>query len=341
MKAWLLEGVHNLSTTRRPLRRADIPERMPGEGEVLIKVSCCGICHTELDEIEGRTPPARYPVVPGHQVIGYIAQAGKGVNLTEGVRVGAAWIYNACGTCTYCTSGRENLCPQFKATGRDAHGGYADFLTISARYVYPIPEYLTDPEAAPLLCAGAIGYRSVMLSGIHGGKVLGLAGFGASNHLVLRIVKSLWPDVNVWVFARSRAEQELALQLGASWANDYSQVPPQPADAIIDTTPVWKPVLTSLLYLKPGGRLIINAIRKELGDVEAWTNLDYARHLWMEKEIKSVANITAADVRSFLAVAEQAGLRPVIKVYPMEEANQALWELKNRPTPGAKVLMNS
>ncbi len=340
MKAWLLNGVYDMRLVQQPLQPAEVEERMPMAGEVLVRISSCGVCHTELDEIEGRTPPPRYPVIPGHQVIGYVEQTGQGVTLRTGQRVGVAWIYSACGACASCLSGRENLCSAFKATGRDEHGGYAGYITLPARYAYPIPNYLNDAEAAPLLCAGAIGYRSVMLSGLQNGQVLGLAGFGASNHLVLQLVRHMFPETQVWVFARSRPEQELALNLGAHWAGNYNETPPEPADAVIDTTPAWKPVLTSLLYLNPGGCLVINAIRKENTDLKEWLHLDYVSHLWMEKKIASVANITATDVKAFLNQAAQAKLKPVVQQYAMSEANRALWELKNLPVRGAKVLVN-
>lgn len=342
MKAWLLDGIYDLRHSRNPLRLEEIDIRRPEKNEVLVRVSCCGVCHTELDEIEGRTPPPAYPIVPGHQVVGRVEETGADVkHLKTGQRVGVAWIYSACGSCTFCQSGNENLCPDFRATGRDAHGGYAEYVTISEKYAYPIPDYLSDEEAAPLLCAGTIGYRSLRLSKMKDGGVLGLAGFGASNHLVLKLVKVMFPNAAIWVFARSKAEQEFALELGAMWAGNYDQVPPEKADAIIDTTPAWKPVLTSLLHLKPNGRLVINAIRKESGDQQELTGLDYARHLWMEKEIKSVANVASDDVREFLKWASLGHIKPHIRKYAMEEANQALWELKNKPVQGAKVLVLS
>lgn len=341
MKAWLLNGLHNLQTERKPLQLGNLPIPKPGPKEILIRISCCGVCHTELDEIEGRTPPPVYPVVPGHQVVGRVEEAGADVALHKcGDRVGVAWIYSACGNCTYCLSGFENLCAKFRATGRDENGGYAEFLVVSEQYAYPIPEYLTDAEAAPLLCAGAIGYRSLKLSRLKNGNVLGLAGFGASNHLVLKLTKSMYPNVRIWVFARSRQERDFALELGAVWAGDYDDTPPVPADAIIETTPAWKPVLKSLLHLKPGGTLVINAIRKENRDEQELLNLNYARQLWMEKEIKSVANITAADVQEFFIQAERAIIKPHTQEYDMDEANRALWELRNEPVKGAKVLVN-
>ena len=342
MKAWLLNGIHDLRKEQEPLQLRNIPTPEPKAGELLIRISCCGICHTELDEIEGRTLPPVYPVVPGHQVVGRVEETGEGViSFKIGDRVGVAWIYGSCGSCVFCKSGYENLCPDFRATGRDENGGYAEYMVAPEGYAYRIPDYLSDEEAAPLLCAGAIGYRSLKLSNMKNGGVLGLAGFGASNHLVLKLAKSMFPDSQIWVFARSKQEQEFALELGAAWAGNYSEEPPLSADAIIETTPAWKPVLKSLMHLKPGGRLVINAIRKENLDQQELLNLNYASHLWLEKEIKSVANITAADVREFFLHAGHAHIKPLIHKYPMEYANRALWDLKNQTVKGAKVLINT
>jgi propanol-preferring alcohol dehydrogenase len=340
MKAWLLEGVYDMRKDREPLRWADISVRKPEAGEVLIRVTCCGVCHTELDEIEGRTPPSHYPMVPGHQVVGSVEEVGSDVQkLRTGDRVGVAWIYSSCGSCSFCRSGKENLCPDFRATGRDAHGGYAQYMIARERFVYVLPEHLKDEEAAPLLCAGAVGYRSFKLSGIASGQVLGLSGFGASNHLILKWIKALYPDIEVFVFARSTVERNIALDLGANWAGDFNQVPPEQPHAVIDTTPVWKTILWSLRHLRPGGKLVINNIRKENIDQHELLQLDYAVHLWMEKQVVSVANVTPADVVEFLNVAAQAQIKPSVNLYSFAEANRALWELKNQPVTGAKILI--
>jgi len=339
MKAMLLSAPVDLSKNSAPLTLVDVPCPEPGPGEVLIRVSVCGVCHTELDEIEGRLLPTRLPIIPGHQVVGSVVERGPGVTgIAVGARVGVAWIYSTCGKCTFCLSGEENLCPDFRATGRDVNGGYAEFMTAPAEFVHPIPDELSDAEAAPLLCAGAIGYRSVRLASVKPGQVLGLTGFGASAHLVLKMVRFRWPDVRVFVFARSPAERAFALELGAEWTGDPTDMPPQPPDSIIDTTPVWSTVVEGLRRLKPGGRLIINAIRKEETDKTALLKLDYAEHLWLEKEIKSVANVTRADVREFLALAGQAAILPEVQEYPLKKANQALLDLKQRKIRGAKVL---
>ncbi len=337
MKAMLLEHTGPLVENVPPLRWSEVPEPVPGPGEVLLRVTACGVCHTELDEIEGRTPPPHLPVILGHQVVGQVV-GGSQARFTPGTRVGVAWIYAACGTCAYCRSGAENLCPNFRATGRDANGGYAQYMLVPEHFAYPIPAAFSDAEAAPLLCAGAIGYRSLRLAGLHDGQTLGLTGFGASAHIVLKLVQHAYPNTRVFVFSRSPAEQEFARQLGAAWAGGTGQTAPERLDRIIDTTPAWRPVLDALNNLAPGGRLVINAIRKEAGDQAVLAEIDYPRHLWMEKEIKSVANVSRQDVAEFLDLAAEAGIRPEVQEYRLQEANQALWDLKNRQIRGAKVL---
>jgi len=356
MKAMVLEKLGDLASHPSPLSLQQIPEPIPGEGEILIKVSTCGVCHTELDEIEGRTPPPELPVILGHQVVGTVEQIGvqrfptlepgsvfqsqetSDSALKFGDRVGVAWIFSACGECEHCKAGEENLCAQFRATGRDANGGYAQYMKVPADFAHPIPGTLTDSETAPLLCAGAIGYRSLRLANIHDGSSLGLTGFGGSNHLVLKLAKHLYPNTEVFVFTRNSAEQEFARSLGAVWAGGIEATAPQKLDAIIDTTPVWKPIVEALRNLDNGGRLVINAIRKEEVDKDYLLRLDYPSHLWMEKEIKSVANVTRQDVREFLALAAEVGIRPEYQEYALEDANQALLELRQGKIRGAKVL---
>jgi len=340
MRAMILNSLTDLGRSSEPLVMTSIPDPVPADNEVLVKVSACGVCHTELDEIEGRTPPPHFPVIPGHQVIGKVSVAGKNIKgLKTGDRVGVAWIFSSCGKCRFCLGGQENLCPDFKATGRDANGGYAEYMTVSEAYTYKIPEIFTDSQAAPLLCAGAVGYRSVKLTGLQDGQNIGLTGFGASGHLVLQIIKYKYPGVKIFIFARSENERAFALELGASWAGDSTDYVPEQLDSIIDTTPVWKSVVEALKNLKPGGRLVINAIRKEENDKDYLLNIDYSRHLWMEKEIKSVANVTRNDVREFLEIASEIPVIPEVQEYKLEEANIALSELKKRKIRGAKVLV--
>lgn len=339
MKAMLLEKVEKITSQSRPLRLADVAMPVPEPNEVLIKVSVCGVCHTELDEIEGRTPPPSYPVIPGHQVVGTVVRLGSDATKHQlGDRVGVAWIFTACGNCEYCDSGNENLCEQFEATGRDANGGYAEYIKIQEDYAHGIPDFYTDEEAAPLLCAGAVGYRSLKLAELKNGDHLGLTGFGASAHLVLKLVRFLLPDTKIYVFARRAEERQFALELGAIWTGDIGENAPDKLHAIIDTTPVWKPVVEALVNLRRGGRLIINAIRKEEIDKDYLLHLSYQDHLWQEKEVKSVANVTAGDVGEFLELAARAAIRPHIQEYPLEEANKALIELKLQKIRGAKVL---
>lgn len=345
MNAMILESLGKVEPSfdrlrTPPLRWVQHPEPTLRAGEVLLRVTRCGVCHTELDEIEGRTPPARLPVILGHQVVGLVV-GGSQPPLQTGQRVGVAWIASACGHCEYCLSGQENLCPDFQATGRDIHGGYAEYMSVRADFVHPIPETISDSEAAPLLCAGAVGYRALKLTGLQDGRSLGLMGFGGSNHIVLKTAKYQFPNSRILVFSRNPQERAFALSLGAAWAGAIDAAPPEGLDAIVDTTPVWGPDLEALKRLKPGGRLVINAIRKEETDKEVLLKLDYASQLWMEKEIKSVANVTRADVREFLALAAEANIKPEFQEYKLEDANQALLELKQGKIRGTKVLFIS
>jgi propanol-preferring alcohol dehydrogenase len=339
MKAMILKHCCDLNHDINPLECVDLPVPEPQKGEILLKVSACGVCHTELDEIEGRSPPALFPVVLGHQVVGTVVKTEQHAQaFSVGERVGVAWIFSACGQCSFCRDGKENLCPDFLATGRDANGGYAEYMTVPEQFAYRIPQQFTDAEAAPLLCAGAIGYRSLRLTGIKNGKRLGLTGFGASGHLVLKLARFLYADSSIYVFARSSEERAFALQLGAVWAGDNRDSSPHKLDAIIDTTPVWQPVVQALANLQPGGRLVINAIRKE-GDRSPLLELEYSQHLWQEKEIKSVANITRQDVIGFLQLAAEMKIKPNLQTFSLEQANVALLQLKRGQIRGAKVLV--
>ncbi|MGO9380484.1 MAG: zinc-dependent alcohol dehydrogenase family protein [Dissulfurispiraceae bacterium] len=339
MKAMVLKRICSLADGATPLEPADIEVPTPGDKEILVKVSACGVCHTELDEIEGRTPPPKLPVILGHQIVGKVEVAGTDARKFRiGDRIGVAWIHSACGKCSFCLEGRENLCEEFSATGRDASGGYAEYTTVSEDFAFAIPEVFRDAEAAPLLCAGAVGYRSLGLTGLTNGQNLGLIGFGASAHIVLAVAQHTHPDSRVFVFSRTEGERKFALELGACWAGDFGDVPPEYLHCAIDTTPVWRPVVDALRYLERGGRLVINAIRKEDADKEYLLKLDYTRDLWMEKNIRSVANITRKDVAEFLRIAAEIPIRPDIQEYELLDANRALLELKQRKIRGAKVL---
>ena len=339
MKAWILERTTSVAENPEPLRMVTLPRPQPLEGQVLIRVNTCGVCHTELDEIEGRTPPPEYPMIPGHQAVGVIEEhRGSRSDISVGDRVGVAWIFSACGHCHNCMAGFENLCGDFLATGRDRNGGYAEYMVADERFTYPIPEVFSDAQAAPLLCAGAIGYRSLSLCVPKDGQRIGLTGFGASGHLVLKLLQYQYPLSKVYVFARNEQEREFARTLGACWAGDTTDRPPALLDAIIDTTPVWTPVFHALFALRAGGRLGINAIRKENDDIGIMTQLDYPSQLWLEKEIKSVANVTSRDVTEFIRIAREMPFIPEIEMYPFADANRALHDIRTRKIRGAKVL---
>jgi len=323
------------------LRLVEAPPPEPSADELLVAVSVCGVCRTDLDLVEGRLVAPQYPVIPGHQIIGRVEGAGSEARgFQRGDRVGVAWIHSACGQCEWCRSGMENLCPYFRATGCDDDGGYAEYVGVPAAFAYAIPDRLTDEDAAPLLCAGAIGWRSLNLTGLRDGEPLGLTGFGASAHLVLQLARARFPRSEVFVFARNAGEREFARSLGAAWAGEIDDAPPAALRAIIDTTPAWRPVVRALRALRPGGRLVINAIRKSQRDVNELTTLDYGRDLWMEREIKSVANVTRKDVAEMLAFASSAGIRPTVAVVPLEHANDALSALRSGggAIRGAQVL---
>jgi len=338
MQAMLLSRLGEVADDGAALDACELPMPEPAAGEALIEVSCCGVCHTELDEIEGRTPPPHLPIVPGHQVVGRVISAPAGGQLRAGQRVGVAWIFSACGHCEHCREGRENLCAQFVATGRDAHGGYAQFMTAPAGFVHPLPDALGDLEAAPLLCAGAVGYRALSLCRLEDGQALGLTGFGASGHLVLQMARARFARSPIHVFTHNAAQRALALDLGATWAGAADAQTPTLLHAIIDTTPAWAPLRAALRNLRPGGRLVVNAIRKEGTDAAVMAGIDYAGELWLEKSVQSVANVTRADVRECLALAAQAGIRPKLRVYALADANRALADIKFGRHTGAKVL---
>ncbi len=334
MRAMVLNATCSMDQVSAPLTLTELPKPRPDAGEILLKVAVCGVCHTELDEIEGRTPPPVLPVVPGHEVVGQVVELGAGSRRHAiGDRVGVGWIHSSDGSPT------ENLSAEFRATGRDVNGGYAEYMTVPEAYAYPIPTEFPDVEAAPLLCAGGVGYRALRLTGIEDGQVLGLTGFGGSGHLVLQLAKHLYPNSPVVVFARSATEQQFALELGADWSGDTEANPPKVPHAIIDTTPAWKPVLAALERLRHGGRLVINAIRKEGGDRDLLASIRYEDHLWHEKEIKTVANVTHRDIAEFLPIAAAVPLHVATQSYALEQANEALRDLRAGHVRGAKVLV--
>jgi propanol-preferring alcohol dehydrogenase len=320
---------------RKPLEPAILPIPAPGPDQILIKVSVCGMCHTEIDEIEGRLVPPKVPVVPGHEIVGRVQAVGSQVRKCKpGDRVGVAWIHSSCGQCSFCVRGDENLCDDFRATGLHANGGYAEYTVVSQDFAYPIPQKFTDSQAAPLLCAGVIGYRALRLSGARKGEVLGLYGFGASAHIAIQVAKHRGCKVFVFTREGQKDHQDLALKLGADWVGVTGEMPPQKLRCAIDFTPVGEPVREALRALEKGGRVVINAIRK----VNPIPELDYAQLLWHEREIKSVANVTRQDALEFLPLAAQIGIQPEVQEFPLDRANEALMLLKQGRMHGAGVL---
>jgi propanol-preferring alcohol dehydrogenase len=335
MKAMVLESIS--SVEEKPLKLVNLPEPVAGRGEILVKVSACGVCHTELDEIEDRVSPSRFPMILGHEVVGRVETLGSGAKkFGKGDRVGITWINWACGKCSFCLKGEENLCDTARWTGKDAPGGYAEYTAIPEDFAYPIPQEFTDLKAAPLLCAGVIGYRALRLSGMEDGRVLGLYGFGASAHIVIQVAKHKYPNGRVFVFTRphQKEHQDLARKLGADWIGATGDTSPEKLDCAIDFTPVGEPVRKALGNLQKGGRVIINAIRK----VTPIPELDYTEHLWYEKEVKSVANVTRRDAQEFLPLAAEIPIVPETQEFKLEEANEALILLKEGRIQGAGVL---
>lgn len=307
----------------------------PKDKEILVKVSVCGACHTDLDEAEGRLPVSRMPIVPGHQVVGTVAGKGKQASrFNIGERVGITWLYWACGACEFCITGQENLCEQAKWTGKDANGGYGEYMVIEENFAHPLPKAFTDAQAAPLLCAGVIGYRTLRLADVHCGQTIGLYGFGACAHIVIQVIKYQFPNSPVFVFTKTEEHAGLARQLGADWTGRSGDAPPAKLHRAMDFTPAGICVRDALAALQPGGRLVINAIRKETPIPE----LDYASHLWLEKEIKSVANVTKRDAEEFLPIAARIPIKPTIEEFPLEAANEVLVKIKHSQLKAAAVL---
>jgi propanol-preferring alcohol dehydrogenase len=334
MKAAVIVRTGMLEDT--PLEIAEFPEPTCRPGEVLIKIAACGVCHTEIDQIEGRLQPKRLPIIPGHQIVGVVADCGPEVrNVHTGDRVGVTWLGRSCGKCRFCTSDRENLCDDTKWTGYDIDGGYAEFTVADAQFVHRIPDSFADAQAAPLLCAGVIGYRTVRIADIADGDVVGVFGFGSSAHIVVQILRARYASSPVYVFTRGQAHKDMAIQLGAAWVGGPDELPPQQLDCAMDFTPVGTTVRRALEVSRKGAKVIINAIRKETPVPE----LDYGTHLWGERQIRSVANVTADDARRFLPLAEEIGIETKVEEFAVEQANEALLRLKNGQINGAAVLV--
>ncbi|MBA7478364.1 putative alcohol dehydrogenase AdhA [subsurface metagenome] len=333
MQAMVLEK--SCPVEERPLKLADLPIPKPADKEILVKVSVCGACHTDLDEVEGRLMPSKFPIVLGHQVVGTVADVGKAVSkFNGGERVGITWLYQACGECNFCRTGQENLCSNAKWTGKDADGGYAEYMVITEDYAYRIPERFSNAQAAPLLCAGVIGYRTLRLSEITDGQKIGLFGFGACAHILIQVIRHKFPNSEVFVFTKTAEHAELAKSLGAAWTGRSGDRPPAKLNRVMDFTPVGECVRDALAVLDKGGRLVINAIRKET-PVPA---LDYADYLWLEKEIKSVANVTRKDAEEFLPLAAEIPIVPTVEEFALSEANEVFISIKHSKLRAAGVL---
>jgi len=314
-----------------PLRAEERPVPQPGADEVLVRLEVCGVCHTDLHVVEGDLPPHRLPLIPGHQAVGIVERHGAAVTAPAvGARVGVAWLHRACGRCGYCRRGQENLCERAVFTGYDVDGGYARYLVAPAEFVYAIPERFAPLEAAPLLCAGIIGYRALRLAGTEPGCRLGLFGFGASAHLALQVARH-W-GCEVYVVTRSPNHRRLAETLGATWTGGPQDHPPEALDAAVVFAPAGAVVVEALAQLRRGGTVAVNAIH--LDQVPAF---DYAR-LYGERTLRSVSNSTRRDGREFLTLAAAIPVRVATEVLPLREANAALARLKRGEITGAVVL---
>lgn len=314
-----------------PLRRFEGPDPEPGPGEVVVEVTACAVCRTDLQLCEGDLEARRLPIVPGHQIVGRIASVGDGVEPSRvGQRVGIAWIASTCGVCRFCTTGRENLCVASEFTGWDRDGGYATHTVARADFVYRLPEGVDDLDAAPLLCGGVIGYRSLKVAAVQPGMRVGLYGFGASATAVIQVAVH-W-DCEVYVVTRSESEQRRAEALGARWVGGLDATPPVPLDAAVTFAPVGEVVVLALGHLDRGGIVAVNAIH--LDHIPAF---DYDL-LWWERQLRSVANVTRDDVRAFLSIAAEVGVTPVYEQTDLDGANRALARLAKGEVRGTSVI---
>ncbi len=329
MKACVLRAPAPIETN--PLDYCDVPVPQPGPGEVLVRVNYCGVCRTDLHVIEGELPPRISPVIPGHQVVGRVESGGPGARrFPLGARVGIAWLHHTDGSCEYCQSGAENLCDHPTFTGYSVNGGYAEYIVSPEDFVYPIPDEFPDDQAAPLLCAGIIGFRSLRLSGINPGGRLGFYGFGAAAHVAIQVARH-W-NVEVHASTRDPRHQRLALELGAVWAGGTLDEPPRKLDAAIIFAPAGEIVPAALRALRKGGTLVLGGIH-----MSPIPSLDYDL-LYQERVVRSVANNTRRDGEEFLRTAAEIPIRTHVEVFPLREANRALNSLKNDAIPGAAVL---
>ena len=329
MKAAVLSFPQDVS--KRPLRISQLPQPEPAAGQVLLKVRACGVCRTDLHVVEGELPVRRENVIPGHQIVGDIV-GGNTAELPVGTRVGVSWMGGIDGTCWYCKHGLENLCDSPTFTGYTVNGGYAEYAVARSDFVYPLPSALDDLHAAPLLCAGIIGFRSLRVAGVEHGERVGLFGFGASAHLVIGVLRA-W-KCEVYVSSRGASHRQLAASLGATWVGTETERPPTELDRAITFAPSGDVVLAALASLRKGGVVAINAIH--LDRIPAF---DYDRLLWGERQLRSVANMTRLDARDFLRIASEINLRPKVTTFPLDQANEALAAVKKDAIDGAAVII--
>ena len=329
MKACLLQAPAPVETN--PLHFTDVAIPRPESGEILVRVYACGVCRTDLHVVEGELPPRKSPIIPGHQIVGTVEELGPDAQrFSKGTRVGIAWLHRTDGTCEYCRAGAENLCDHPSFTGYTVDGGYAEYVVAPQDFVYPIPEGFSDDQAAPLLCAGIIGFRSLRLSGIEKGGRLGLYGFGAAAHVAIQVAHH-W-GAEVYASTRDARHQQLALELGAKWAGGTLAEPPLKLDAAIIFAPAGEIVPAALKALKKGGTLALGGIH-----MSPIPSLDY-NLLYGERAIRSVANNTRQDGEDFLRIAAEIPIRTQVQRFPLREANQALNKLKNDAIKGSAVL---
>ena len=329
MKAAILRAPNAIAT--RPLHIEEAPKPEARPGYVLLAVRACGVCRTDLHIVEGELPPRQTPVIPGHQIVGEVV-AGETERLPRGARVGVSWVGGVDGTCPYCRRGFENLCDAPVFTGYTTDGGYAEYALARDDFAIPLPATLEDTQAAPLLCAGIIGFRSLRVAGVEAGDHVGLFGFGASAHLAISVLQS-W-KCEVYVSTRGESHRRLAESMGAKWVGAERDRPPVELDRAVTFAPSGDVVVAALGCLRKGGVVAINAIH-----LDRIPQFDYDTLLWGERQIRSVANMTRADARDFLEVASRIGLRPKVTVFPLDAANEALAAIKGDSVDGAAVVV--
>jgi propanol-preferring alcohol dehydrogenase len=332
MKAMLLKKFAPID--QNPLELADVPKPEPGVEDILIRINVCGVCHTDLHTIEGELPDVKLPIIPGHQIVGIIEKMGsKASRFKEGDRVGLAWLYSTEDDCNYSQQGKENLCDNARFTGYHVNGGYAEYIVIPEKFAYPIPSIFSDQEAAPLLCAGIIGYRALRLSEIKSGQRLGLIGFGASAHVAIQV--AIHWGCEVYVFSRSEEHRKLADKLGATWTGTSAEDPPIKLNSIINFTPAGPTVLDGMRLLDKGGTQTLAGIY-----MSPIPEMDYVKYLYHERTLRSVANATRQDGNDLLKIAAKIPIKTTTQIFPLEEANKALQLLKASKIDGAAVLQS-